>query len=706
MRWRTLVVAAAFLYASPARAAERLPCPETGRAAVLEQTPERLLSCRAASSPLDRAWAGHAYRATGRFADAAQVYRDLAAGPNEAPLGAVFRLAGAQALREAGRPGDGLELLVVPESPAWLRAEALAARAELLFAAGRSSEAAEAAGAALAAHPEAVEAIALLRLRAALTAGDAPLAGRALRSLRTEFVGRGVDAQAEALARSGGVGSPLESLGAAGLAERWKRRVRRGGVAEVAAECVPLLPRLAPDASLPLARLECGKALAATRHAGAEALLEGATGDRRTRAEALLAIARVRGRKDDPAPIAAICGRLAKLPKAEHERAECEYLAGFVLMNRHPARGRKALEAMADRFARHPRAADARWQLVFHAYEAEPKTALAQLEALVRHAPEGEALAQALYWRGRAVFATDPQKSREDWTRAAGLDPLGYYGWLAATRLGGGAPPVAATPVGCEPWKDASGAAPPEASFARALEAAGFGRLAAREIDSRVTVRTADALTWAPLLEATDRWTLLHRIGLARGGARSGWPVEAGREAAVHAAFPISFPTALEQRVPEVDRCLLLAVMRRESLYDPGAVSQAKARGLLQLLPETAAQLARELGRAVPAAEELHDPALNVLLSSHYLRRLSDRFSSPLLVAAAYNAGPRAVLRWLRSSGELELDLFVERIPYRETRHYVKAVGGALAAYRLLTTGHRPSLSLAAVAPAPDGIDY
>jgi soluble lytic murein transglycosylase-like protein len=705
---RTLAFMTAFLWMLDAEALEALGCPRSARAVLLEKAPERLLPCLASAAPSDRAWGGHALRALGRPAEASRVYLDLAAAPSAGELSPVYSLAAARTLREAGLPDQGLTVLKSVEKPRWLRAEALATRAELLFAAGELSEAIHVANEALASRPAAPEFLALLRLRAALGMGDVAEARQALRTMRVEFVGAGLDAKAEAAARAGGASTALTELTELGpglLAERWRRWVRRGSASEVAAECAPTVAALAEGQELTLAQLECGKALAATRRPGAEALLEKAAVDPRTTADALLALARLRGRGDDPTPVASICQRLAELKTPDDPRAECEYLSAFMLLGKAPEAGRRALAEMAARYPRHPRATDARWQLVFATYESDPAMSLGQLEAIVKANGDAETAAQALYWRGRLTYASDPRSARAAWTRVLALDPLGYYGWLAEARLGGKPSARGGRAAACGARTAGNKATPAEASFAQALDEAGFGRLAGLEIDSRLSTRQADALAWAPLLEATNRWTLLHRIGLARGGARAGWPVAPERLPAVNAAFPISFPRALES-VPEGERCLVLAVMRRESLYDPAAVSQAKARGLLQLLPETAAKLAKELGRDPPSEEELHDPALNVLLASRYLRRLGERFESPLLVAAAYNAGPGAVLKWLGRSGTLELDLFVERIPFRETRHYVKAVGGALAAYSLLTTGVRPTLSLTPVSPGTTGIDY
>jgi soluble lytic murein transglycosylase len=147
--------------------------------------------------------------------------------------------------------------------------------------------------------------------------------------------------------------------------------------------------------------------------------------------------------------------------------------------------------------------------------------------------------------------------------------------------------------------------------------------------------------------------------------------------------------------------------MRRESRFNPDAISQAQARGLLQLLPTTAASVAKEFGQEAPSADHLHDPDVNLRIAGQYVQRLMERFGHPLLAAAAYNGGPKAVARWTQELNGAQIDEWVERIPFRETRNYVKAVGGAYASYALIYGGHRPALSWDPIQAAPaKGIDY
>lgn len=149
---------------------------------------------------------------------------------------------------------------------------------------------------------------------------------------------------------------------------------------------------------------------------------------------------------------------------------------------------------------------------------------------------------------------------------------------------------------------------------------------------------------------------------------------------------------------------LMYAVMRQESGFRPAVVSPAGAIGLMQLMPNTARRAAEEIMQQ-PGAPWVPDPSepTNVLnnleLGGFYLGKLLSMLGRQLPVAvAAYNAGPQAVSTWLAGGEDLPLDVWVARIPYSETRHYVSIVVGNWLAYRYLDNpGELPELELALV---------
>ena len=121
--------------------------------------------------------------------------------------------------------------------------------------------------------------------------------------------------------------------------------------------------------------------------------------------------------------------------------------------------------------------------------------------------------------------------------------------------------------------------------------------------------------------------------------------------------------------------------MRQESGFDPDVVSPARAVGLLQLMPETAKVVAD--GANLPHDDaRLTSPPYNIALGSMYLHELLEKFHGVIPYAVAgYNGGPDAVARWASRSPGMDLDVFVERIPYTETRGYVSRVMGNSARY-------------------------
>ena len=174
------------------------------------------------------------------------------------------------------------------------------------------------------------------------------------------------------------------------------------------------------------------------------------------------------------------------------------------------------------------------------------------------------------------------------------------------------------------------------------------------------------------------------RQALAQVAASEGWhsmAINAAAKAEAWDALDWRFPTPYQeifghyasvQRVPSTE---LMAIARRESAFFPEARSAVGARGLMQVMPATGKQVATRLGRP-HTREELYQVEHNVLLGSAYYRQLLDRFDNNRIYAlAAYNAGPHRVDRWRNPEEQsVPADIWVETIPFRETRNYVKNV--------------------------------
>ena len=137
----------------------------------------------------------------------------------------------------------------------------------------------------------------------------------------------------------------------------------------------------------------------------------------------------------------------------------------------------------------------------------------------------------------------------------------------------------------------------------------------------------------------------------------------------------------------------LLAIARQESALNASAISTAGARGLMQLMPGTARLVAQRLRVRSPATQDLHDPSTNIELASYHLAWLSNRYAEQLpLAVAAYNAGEHRVDRWIKDAHHMPMDIWIESIPFRETRNYVKNVLAFRYVYAMLLETPLPFL--------------
>ncbi|WOJ94340.1 transglycosylase SLT domain-containing protein [Congregibacter variabilis] len=158
-----------------------------------------------------------------------------------------------------------------------------------------------------------------------------------------------------------------------------------------------------------------------------------------------------------------------------------------------------------------------------------------------------------------------------------------------------------------------------------------------------------------------------HRLSIDAANAGRHWD-------ALDLRFPLAFVDDFYQRAAAQSLPVseLMAIARRESAFSPTARSPVGARGLMQLMPATGRSVARKVGMTA-STQKLDNVEYNITLGSAYYSQLLERFDGNRAVAlAAYNAGPNRVKNWLRDG--LPLDAWIETIPYRETRDYVKAV--------------------------------
>ena len=180
------------------------------------------------------------------------------------------------------------------------------------------------------------------------------------------------------------------------------------------------------------------------------------------------------------------------------------------------------------------------------------------------------------------------------------------------------------------------------------------------------------------------------------------------------ADYSLRFPTPFAEQLltitsqQAVDPAWVYGLIRQESRFVMQARSHVGASGLMQIMPDTARWVARQMGNTTYQAGQIDDLTTNLTFGSYYLKRaLDDLSGSPVLATAGYNAGPRRAHTWRASlSRPLEGAIFTELIPFTETRHYVKAVLSNTVDYATLFSGQPQSLKswLATITPQPVGV--
>jgi soluble lytic murein transglycosylase len=145
----------------------------------------------------------------------------------------------------------------------------------------------------------------------------------------------------------------------------------------------------------------------------------------------------------------------------------------------------------------------------------------------------------------------------------------------------------------------------------------------------------------------------------------------------VHLRFPIRYADEVGRNSErqELNPALILALMRQESMLDKDAKSAVGARGLMQLMPATGREVGREMNEPLSSDDSLFEPEVNIRSGSYYFKKLLAQFNGHVALAvASYNAGPSRVKKWLPSDKPIPADIWVETIPYKETRKYVTSV--------------------------------
>jgi soluble lytic murein transglycosylase len=598
---------------------------------------------------------GDALLAAGDAPPAARLFGEAARGAGELALARTAALREAQALLAAGLATEAVPLL-----------EAFVRRADPASAAPAR--------------------LALAQGQRALRQDE--LAVGTLRALWLELPDRPEGrAAGDALASWRAAGGPVPPESGADQADRAERLLVSGrpddALVTLDAAARGDEPEAEPERA---ALLRASALLALGRHPEAEQAALPLTGARDAGVQrgARLLLARIAsraGRVEEASRFHADVGEsrapIPGLPEARQRDVgdESAYLSAWLFYDAGDyARAVAKLEAFA---AAHPgsrRVEDARWFAAWSRYRLGRFEEADHAFARLAKGPLADA---ALYWRGRLARSDAARRKLYRAAVTAGGD--GWYGVLARARLAAlGEPtrrtrPPSARPLAdqAEPW--AAG------RLSVVVELLGLGMREEALAELRELARTPRVRGPAPIVAQLAAFAGDYETSFRL--ARDHLPVT---RRTIRWLYPEPLPelTGTASARFGVDPALLLAVMRRESSFRADARSAAGAEGLLQLRPATAERLAALLGIPGGVGGRLREPETAIPLGAHYLGLLVARFGEPSLAVAAYNAGPAPVATWAAARPALPLDAWVESIPYRETRQYVKVVISEWDAYR------------------------
>ncbi len=297
-----------------------------------------------------------------------------------------------------------------------------------------------------------------------------------------------------------------------------------------------------------------------------------------------------------------------------------------------------------------------------------PDEAARRFTTLATLSPAAITQGRALYWLGRAKTAQGDAVGAQKAYGDAAKWLTTFYGQLAGRLVAGG---DAALADRLRAERDPAWDVPRTASFAgqdaarAALLLVAWGEPGrARPFLAALAAEAPDAAGWALAAH------------LALGLAMPDEAVAITRQAGLHGVMlpEAGWPAPFQPPEGQLDPAVALGVMRQESNFDPDATSSSGARGLMQLMPATAAAVARALGESEPLPP-LSDPRFNMRLGTAYLAELLGKFQGALPVAlAAYNAGPTRAQAWLAGRTPATLDIvdWIELITFEETRNYVQ----------------------------------
>ena len=288
------------------------------------------------------------------------------------------------------------------------------------------------------------------------------------------------------------------------------------------------------------------------------------------------------------------------------------------------------------------------------------------------------------YWYGMALQRSGDAAAGET-VLAELAEERSYYGFLAADELGLDYDLVERR-IATDEVLLAELAARPELVRARELFLVGLDGRGRSEWDAVVSYLSPDLKLQAANLASRWGW---HSRAISAAAS-------AGEFDDLALRYPLPFQQSFEEHAATASIAAPWAygVARSESLFMRDVRSSAGAVGLMQLMPATGRQVAREIRLPYSGLDTLTNPTHNIRLGTTYLGQMAERYSgNRVLATAAYNAGPHRVDRWLPESGDIDARIWIENIPFNETRKYVRRVMAAETIFHWRLTGEVRRLS-------------
>ncbi|MEE2959432.1 MAG: transglycosylase SLT domain-containing protein [Myxococcota bacterium] len=448
---------------------------------------------------------------------------------------------------------------------------------------------------------------------------------------------------------------------------------------------------------------------------------------------------------------------------AQKQGRQALYMAAWLAS--HSSAGERASQLFTsylNKFGRHHNTVDARWFQAWNSYKnGELKEAKTLLEDFERRFPKSSLLPRVHYWQGRLFTKLgQSDKAKVAFQKVIEEKPSRYYGFLARQRLSEFDTPMTTTShfggpitlaaldsdvttsnptsktrnkfkeavghVGLQKnghsktlkslqpnggslfnWTDKIG------TTIRQLVRFNYPQEAVHMVDLLPPISniSSDQVRLSRLLlyQALGAYNRAHRLVALYFKEQLSQDIRSNNEIYYQLSYPLAYAKTVSHVAEEfsIDSWLILSIMRQESAFKPQAQSWASAQGLMQLIPRTGSEISKRLKLKDFNSGTLQQPTVNIRFGAWYLSELLKKFQGNIALAiSAYNAGPVAVEEWANNRIGMETDEFIEEIPYRETRHYVKKVLENLAIYSALY--ERKSLNIQATIPSKimDNINF